>query len=46
MIDEESEDNDIFIRNTDDDDMFDDYQDEMDSGDFGLDFGMSEDDYE
>ena len=46
MIDEDSEDNDIFIRNTDDDEIYDDLQDEMDGGDYGLDFEMSEDDYE
>ncbi|MBQ8015256.1 MAG: DNA-directed RNA polymerase subunit beta, partial [Clostridia bacterium] len=47
MIDEDSEDNDIFIRTSDgDDDIYDDLQDEMDDGDYGLDFGPSEDDYE
>ena len=47
MIDEDSEDNDIFIRNTgDDDDMFDDLHDEMGVEDYGFDFESSDDDYE
>ena len=47
FIDEESEDNDIFIRDFDgDDDSYDDLQDDMDVEDFGLDFESSEDDYE
>ena len=47
FVDEESEDNDIFIRDFDgDDDSYDDLQDEMDVEDFGLDFESSEDDYE
>ena len=48
IIDEESEDNDIFYRsNGDDEDIFDDLQDEtIGSDDFGFDFATSEDDYE
>ena len=46
MIDEDSEDNDIFIRDVDDDEAFDDLQDDLDVDDFGLDFEPSEDDYE
>ncbi|MBQ4603135.1 MAG: DNA-directed RNA polymerase subunit beta, partial [Clostridia bacterium] len=46
IIDEDSEDNDIFIRDTGDDDMFDDLQDEMEVEDYGFDFETSEDDYE
>ncbi len=46
IIDEDSEENDIFIRSTDDDDIYDDLQDEMGAEDYGFDFGTSEDDYE
>ena len=46
MIDEDSEDNDIFIRDIDDDEAFDDLQEDLDVDDFGLDFEPSEDDYE
>ena len=46
MIDEDSEDNDIFIRDIDDDEAFDDLQEDLDVDDFGLDFDPSEDDYE
>ena len=47
MIDEDSADNDIFIRNSDgEDDMFDDLQDELGVEDYGFDFETSEDDYE
>ena len=48
IIDEESEDNDIFYRsNGEDDDIFDDLHDETIGGDdFGFDFASSEDDYE
>ncbi|MBQ8764121.1 MAG: DNA-directed RNA polymerase subunit beta [Clostridia bacterium] len=47
MIDEDSEDNDIFIRDTDgDDEMYDDLQEEMEVEDYGFDFEASEDDYE
>ncbi len=48
IIDEDSEDNDIFYRSSgDDDDIFDDLQDEaIGSDDFGFDFATSEDDYE
>ncbi len=48
IIDEDSEDNDIFYRsNGDDEDIFDDLQDEtIGSDDFGFDFETSEDDYE
>ena len=46
MIDEDSEDNDIFIRDTDDDEVYEDMGDELDMGDFGFDFETSEDDYD
>ena len=48
IIDEDSEDNDIFYRgNGDDEDIFDDLHDEtIGSDDFGFDFETSEDDYE
>ncbi len=46
MIDEDSEDNDIFIRDTDDDEVYEDMGDELDIGDFGFDFETSEDDYD
>ncbi len=46
MIDEESEENDIFIRDLDDDEVYEDLQDDLDVGDFGFDFETSEDDYE
>ncbi len=46
MIDEESEENDIFIRDIAADDDFDDLGDELGVEDYGLDFETSEDDYE
>ncbi len=46
MIDEDSAENDIFIRESDDGDIYDDLQDEMGIEDYGFDFDASEDDYE
>ena len=46
MIDEESEENDIYIRDLGDDDDFSDMQEEMGVEDYGFDFEPSEDDYE
>ena len=46
MIDEDSEDNDIFIRDLGDDDDFGDMGDDMGVEDYGFDFEPSEDDYE
>ncbi len=46
MIDEDSEENDIFIRDLDDDEVYEDLQDDLDVGDFGFDFETSDDDYE
>ena len=46
MIDEDSEDNDIFIRNLGDDDDFGDMGDDVGVEDYGFDFEPSEDDYE
>ncbi len=46
MIDEDSEENDIFIRDIGSDDDFGDLDDELGVEDYGLDFETSEDDYE
>ena len=46
IIDEESEENDIFIRaEADDDEIYADFEDDYSAEDFGLDFESSEDDY-